>query len=64
MKSSRLPSIVETVKWIETKHTEKKGKQIADYCGLCGGSWPCASKRMTIEIRRLWKQLKPGDRPK
>lgn len=64
MLTKNLPSIKATVNWIEKYHIYRKGKKLSDYCGMCGGTWPCASKRMAIEIRRLWRMLKPGDRPK
>ena len=56
MLAKKLPDIKATVEWIEKHHTRRKGKKIKDYCGLCGGTWPCASKRMANEIRRLWKK--------
>ena len=64
MKSYKLPGIVETVEWVEKNHREREGKKIPNYCELCGGTFPCANKRLTVEIRRLWGQLKPDDRPR
>jgi len=61
------PTIEETVTWIESHHKlleTSQYKRLPPWCELCGGSWPCASKRMAVELRRLWKQPKTKKKSK
>ena len=54
MRATNLPSVAKTVEWIEKNHTCREGRKLKDYCSLCGGTFPCAGRRMATEIRRLW----------
>ena len=45
------PTVSETIEWVAQYHCRDTGDGVKDFCGNCGGDWPCHITRLAADVK-------------